>query len=147
MIMRSYGSHIFLFKILANSKQNQNILLKSERENMANIKNKNELKRRIDIFLHDFTSEEYAINEEYCKETMRMIADFIDHVDCRLTTAEKRLRKAKNGERELAKYIIANIHSCPIPVEVICNVGFQSKGCVKCLIKNTDLLKREKEDN
>lgn len=29
------------------------------------IKNKNELKRRIDLFLHDFTHEEYRINEEY----------------------------------------------------------------------------------
>lgn len=38
------------------------------------IKNKNELKRRIDLFLHDFTHEEYRINEEYCKETMRIIA-------------------------------------------------------------------------
>ena len=36
------------------------------------IKNKNELKRRIDLFLHDFTPEEYKINEEFCKETMRM---------------------------------------------------------------------------
>lgn len=35
------------------------------------IKNKNELKRRIDLFLHDFTPEEYKINEEFCKETMR----------------------------------------------------------------------------
>lgn len=44
------------------------------------IKNKNELKRRIDLFLHDFTPEEYKINEEFCKETMRMMADFIGHV-------------------------------------------------------------------
>ena len=48
------------------------------------IKNKNELKRRIDLFLHDFTPKEYKINEEFCKETMRMMADFIGHVDNRL---------------------------------------------------------------
>ena len=51
------------------------------------IKNKNELKRRIDLFLHDFTPEEYKINEEFCKETMRMMADFIGHVDNRLDSA------------------------------------------------------------
>lgn len=54
------------------------------------IKGKNELKNRIDIFLHDFTSEEYKINEEYCKETMRLMADFISHVDSRLNTYEKK---------------------------------------------------------
>lgn len=113
---------------------------------MANIKNKNEMKRRIDTFLHDFTSEEYSINEEYCKETMRMMAEFIGHVDCRLTTMEKRLNDARQGEMELAKYIITNVHSCPIPVELMCNPGFQGKGCVKCLIKNTHLLNVAKED-
>ena len=35
------------------------------------IKNKNELKRRIDLFLNVFTPEEYKINYEFCKETMR----------------------------------------------------------------------------
>ena len=29
---------------------------------MGDIRNKNELRRRIDLFLHDFTSEEYKIN-------------------------------------------------------------------------------------
>ena len=55
------------------------------------IKNKNELKRRIDLFLHDFTPEEYKINEEFCKETMRMMADFIGHVDNRLDSANAKL--------------------------------------------------------
>ncbi len=80
------------------------------------IKNKNELKRRIDLFLHDFTHEEYRINEEYCKETMRIMVDFIGHVDNRLDAADKRLKKAKAGEKALAEYIISNAHSCPIPV-------------------------------
>lgn len=64
-------------------------------------KNKNELKRRIDLFLHDFTHEEYRINEEYCKETMRIMVDFIGHVDNRLDAADKRLKKAKAGEKLL----------------------------------------------
>ena len=75
------------------------------------IKNKNELKRRIDLFLHDFTHEEYRINEEYCKETMRIMVDFIGHVDNRLDAADKRLKKAKAGEKALAEYIISNAHS------------------------------------
>lgn len=65
------------------------------------IKNKNELKRRIDLFLHDFTHKEYRINEEYCKETMRIMADFIGHVDNHLDAADKRLKKAKAGEKLL----------------------------------------------
>lgn len=88
------------------------------------IKNKNELKRRIDLFLHDFTHEEYRINEEYCKETMRIMVDFIGHVDNRLDAADKRLKKAKAGEKALAEYIISNAHSCPIPVEWYANQDF-----------------------
>ena len=110
------------------------------------IKNKNELKRRIDLFLHDFTHEEYRINEEYCKETMRIMADFIGHVDNRLDAADKRLKKAKAGEKALAEYIISNVHSCPIPVEIVCKPGFQQKGCVQCLIKHLDVLNKQKED-
>lgn len=114
---------------------------------MADIRNKNELKRRIDTFLHDFTPEEYAINEEYCKETMRMMAEFIGHVDCRLESADRKVQAERKKSKELAEYIIKNVHSCPIPVEVDCKPGFQNKGCVACLIKHTDLLKREKEDD
>ena len=44
------------------------------------IRNKNELRRRIDAFLHEYTHEEYIINEEFCKDTMRMMADFIGQV-------------------------------------------------------------------
>lgn len=58
---------------------------------MGDIRNKNELRRRIDLFLHDFTSEEYKINEEFCKETMRMMAEFISHVDNRLDSANTKI--------------------------------------------------------
>ena len=44
---------------------------------MADIKNKNELKRRIDLFLDD--EIDYSINEEFCMETMRMMKEFIGH--------------------------------------------------------------------
>ncbi len=40
--------------------------------------------------MHDFTPEEYKINEEFCK-TMRMMADFIGHVDNRLDSANGKL--------------------------------------------------------
>ena len=115
-------------------------------KNIIAIKNKNELKRRIDLFLHDFTHEEYRINEEYCKETMRIMVDFIGHVDNRLDAADKRLKKAKAGEKALAEYIISNAHSCPIPVEMVCKPGFQQIGCVQCLIKHLDVLNKPRED-
>ena len=55
------------------------------------IRNKNELRRRIDAFLHEYTHEEYIINEEFCKDTMRMMADFIGHVNGRMDSERKRL--------------------------------------------------------
>lgn len=67
------------------------------------IRNKNELRRRIDLFLHDFTPEEYKINEGFCKETMRMMADFIGHVNDRMDSERKRLLDAKRKVRELEK--------------------------------------------
>ena len=82
---------------------------------MGDIRNKNELRRRIDLFLHDFTSEEYKINEEFCKETMRMMAEFIGHVDNRLDSANAKIAAGKKRENELAEYIIKESHFCPIP--------------------------------
>ena len=84
------------------------------------IKNKNELKRRIDLFLHDFTPKEYKINEEFCKETMRMMADFIGHVDNRLDSANAKIIAGRKRENELAEYILKECHFCPIPFEVKC---------------------------
>lgn len=75
------------------------------------IKNKNELKRRIDLFLHDFTPEEYKINEQFCKETMRMMADFIGHVDNRLDSANAKIIAGRKRENELAEYILKECHS------------------------------------
>ena len=41
---------------------------------MADITNKNELKRRIELFLDD--ELDYSINEDFCKETMKMMREF-----------------------------------------------------------------------
>ena len=71
---------------------------------MGDIRNKNELRRRIDLFLHDFTSEEYKINEEFCKETMRMMAEFIGHVDNRLDSANAKIAAGRKRENELVEY-------------------------------------------
>ena len=75
------------------------------------IKNKNELKRRIDLFLHDFTPEEYKINEEFCKETMRMMADFIGHVDNRLDSANAKViagrKRETNWQNTSSKSVIS----------------------------------------
>ena len=60
------------------------------------IRNKNELRRRIDAFLHEYTHEEYIINEEFCKDTMRMMEDFIGHVDGRMDSERKRLTEGSS---------------------------------------------------
>lgn len=62
---------------------------------MADIKNKNEIRRRIDLFLHEFSSREYEINEEFCKETMRMMAEFIGTANDRLDQYNKMLKTVR----------------------------------------------------
>ena len=62
------------------------------------IKNKNELRRRIGLFLYDFTPEEYKINEEFCKETMRMMEEFICCVNSRLDSLNAKVRKETVGQ-------------------------------------------------
>ena len=69
---------------------------------MADIKNKNELRRRIDLFLDDFSHEEYMINEPFCKETMRMMREFIGHASHLLDCADAKIKKAKRTERNKA---------------------------------------------
>lgn len=69
---------------------------------MADIKNKNELKRRIDLFLDDFTHEEYMINEPFCKETMQMMREFVGRASHLLDCADAKIKKAKRKERENA---------------------------------------------
>lgn len=79
------------------------------------IKNKNELKRRIDLFLHDFTPEEYKINEEFCKETMRMMADFIGHVDNRLDSANAKIMAGRKREKRTGRIHPQRVSFLPDP--------------------------------
>lgn len=66
---------------------------------MADIKNKNELKRRIDLFMDEL---DYSINEEFCKETMLMMREFIGRASHLLDCADAKIKKAKRTEREKA---------------------------------------------
>ena len=70
---------------------------------MADIKNKNELKRRIDLFLHEYTSEEYKINEEFCKETMRMMAEYIGTTNQRIDQKDKQIANLKQQLKAATK--------------------------------------------
>ena len=65
---------------------------------MANIKNKNELKRRIELFLDD--ELDYSINEDFCKETMKMMREFIGHASHRLDCEESRVKSWKKKLKE-----------------------------------------------
>lgn len=59
---------------------------------MADIKNKNELKRRIDLFLDEL---DYSINEKFCKETMKMMIEFIGHASHRLDCENDKVKSLK----------------------------------------------------
>ena len=59
---------------------------------MADIKNKNELKRRIDLFLDEL---DYSINEDLCKETMKMMREFIGHANRRLDCENSKVESLK----------------------------------------------------
>ena len=61
---------------------------------MADITNKNELKRRIELFIDD--ELDYSINEDFCKETMKMMREFIGHASHRLDCEESRVRSLKS---------------------------------------------------
>lgn len=60
---------------------------------MADIKNKNELKRRIELFLDEL---DYSINEDFCKETMKMMREFIGHANHRLDCEESKVKSLKS---------------------------------------------------
>ena len=60
---------------------------------MADITNKNELKRRIELFLDEL---DYSINEDFCKETMKMMREFIVHASHRLNCEESRVKSLKS---------------------------------------------------
>lgn len=64
---------------------------------MADIKNKNELKRRIDLFLDEL---DYSINEKFCKETMKMMKEFIGHASHRLDCEDSRVKSLKKKLKE-----------------------------------------------
>ena len=65
---------------------------------MADITNKNELKRRIELFLDD--ELDYSINEDFCKETMKMMRQFIGHASHRLDCEESRVKSLKKKLKE-----------------------------------------------
>ena len=65
---------------------------------MADITNKNELKRRIELFLDD--ELDYSINEDFCKETMKMMREFIGHASHRLDCEESRVKSLKKKLKE-----------------------------------------------
>ena len=65
---------------------------------MADITNKNELKRRIELFLDD--ELDYSINEDFCKETMKMMREFIGHASHRLDCEDSRVKSLKNKLKE-----------------------------------------------
>ena len=60
---------------------------------MADITNKNELKRRIELFLDEL---DYSINESFCKETMKMMREFIGHASHRLDCEVSRVKSLKS---------------------------------------------------
>lgn len=64
---------------------------------MADITNKNELKRRIELFLDEL---DYSINEDFCKETMKMMREFIGHANHRLDCEESRVKSLKKKLKE-----------------------------------------------
>lgn len=66
---------------------------------MADIKNKNELKRRIDLFMDEL---DYSINEEFCKETMLMMREFIGRASHLLDCSDAKIKKAKRTARAKA---------------------------------------------
>lgn len=67
---------------------------------MADIKNKNELKRRIELFMDEL---DYSINKEYCMETMRMMREFIGHASHRLDCANSKINGLMTKLREYQK--------------------------------------------
>ena len=64
---------------------------------MADIKNKNELKRRIELFLDEL---DYSMNEDFCKETMKMMREFIGHASHRLDCEDSRVKSLKKKLKE-----------------------------------------------
>lgn len=83
---------------------------------MADITNKNELKRRIELFLDD--ELDYSINEDFCKETMKMMREFIVHASHRLDCEESRVKSLK---KKLKDY--KNLDEQGLLLRLPCKVG------------------------
>lgn len=95
---------------------------------MADIKNKNELKRRIDLFLDEL---DYSINEDFCKETMNMMREFIGHASHRLDCENdkvKSLKKKLKDYRDLEEQSLLLRLPCAVGATVYRYV--EKKGCV-----------------
>ena len=82
---------------------------------MADITNKNELKRRIELFLDEL---DYSINEDFCKETMKMMREFIGHASHRLDCEESRVKSLK---KKLKEY--KDLEKQGLLLRLPCNVG------------------------
>ena len=82
---------------------------------MADITNKNELKRRIELFLDEL---DYSINEDFCKETMKMMREFIGHANHRLDCEESRVKSLKS---KLKNY--KNLEKQGLLLRLPCKVG------------------------
>lgn len=76
---------------------------------MADIKNKNELKRRIELFMDEL---DYSINKDYCMETMRMMREFIGHASHRLDCADGKIKTLRDKVREYHKLEEQCIKEC-----------------------------------
>lgn len=95
---------------------------------MADIKNKNELKRRTELFLDEFSHEEYMINEPFCKETMRMMREFIGHACHLLDCKERQIEKAKRKARAKAIDEFVERITLPLTEEDISRIAEELKG-------------------
>ena len=104
---------------------------------MADITNKNELKRRIELFLDEL---DYSINEDFCKETMKMMREFIGHAshrldyeDSRVKSLKKKLKEYKDLEKQglllrLPCKVGDDIYAIPSEVNYRLNKSFGAKG-------------------
>ena len=104
---------------------------------MADITNKNELKRRIELFLDEL---DYSINEDFCKETMKMMREFIGHASHRLDCEESRVKSLKSklkNYKDLEKQGLLlrlpckvgnDIYAIPSEVNYRLNKSFGAKG-------------------
>ena len=98
---------------------------------MADIKNKNELKRRTELFLDEFTHEEYKANEDFCKDTMRMMREFIGRACHLLDCKDAQIEQAKKKARNKAIDEFVEMITLPLTEEDISRIVEQMKGGVE----------------